>query len=249
MAQVDLYKRTKGHVAPVIELPGSSIWQGASTKDVVDQGTFTFVEWDKRVWAVTNAHVIEARRDRAGDIPSVLSVALDRWRPIPGKLRYLGGAGCPRARYDLAIIEWQDPSALKRANKTPLLLSEHVDLPDPDEIVLSVGYPGHLRTEATPDTASHGLMHIIGTVRSSVADNIVIRDSLPGLDPTMSVGGISGGPVLRLFEAGYEIVAITYEGIGPGDTGGAVYTDDMLSSCAIPFDGAMLDHCITTGCR
>lgn len=100
-----LFKTTKQHVAPIIELKADALWQGATLHSVVDQGTMTFVRWQQRTYALTNEHVVRAYRGRES---SVLSVALQEWQYIPARLLYVGGASCTRWPYDLAVFEWLD---------------------------------------------------------------------------------------------------------------------------------------------
>jgi hypothetical protein len=222
------------------------IWKGASEQDIINQGTLTFVKWDHRVWAITNAHVVQAYRQAESD---VLSVALRSWQAIPGKLRFLGGDACRKAPVDLAIFEWYDVDALARAGKVPVDLGDEFDSPNVGEVVLVVGYPGSLREQVDSMTAAHQLAHVFATVRSVMSDNVLVRDEHDTLDREARFGGISGGPVFRVREEAYSLACITYEGMAPGDAQGSVYGENMVISASIPFSGELLDSYISMGCH
>jgi hypothetical protein len=83
----------------------------------------------------------------------------------------------------------------------------------------------HHRREATPAQAAHGLYHIVVTVRFSDLENLQLRDAMEGLDSAVRFGGVSGGAVLRITaDSNYSLAGIVYEGLGPADLTGSVYT-------------------------
>lgn len=140
-------------------------------------------------------------------------------------------------------------SVLQKASKCPIALPEEPNLPESDELVLCVGYPGALRREATPEQAAHGLYHIVVTVRFSDLDNLQLRDAIAGLDSAIRFGGVSGGAVLRIAADGnYSLAGIVYEGLGPADLTGSVYSADMIVAAAVPIWGKRLEALIASGC-
>jgi hypothetical protein len=87
------------------------------------------------------------------------------------------------------------------------------------------------------------------TVRFSDLDNLQLRDAIEGLDNAIRFGGVSGGAVLRIADDGnYSLAGIVYEGLGPADFTGSVYSADMIVAAAVPIWGKRLEALIASGC-
>lgn len=236
-----LTANTKRHIVPLLEVKASVIWKGGSPSSIVDQGTMTLVRWKKRVYGLTNHHVVNAYRIREGE-PTIPCLALKPWGPIPGRIVY---ESLDESQPDLAVIQITDESALKAAGKTPHDLPATPNLPELEELTLCVGYPGNERKPLTSQVMKHPIFHVLTTCRYKAPDRLVFRDHEADVDADVRLGGFSGGVIFRLGTSdGYSFTGLIYEGAGPADLKDGLLGTDGIHIFGFPFYGMMLDSLV-----
>jgi len=220
---------------------------------ILGQGTLTFIEYRGECYALTNQHVLgddwEERLKKYS-----LMVAFDRhsfWGISPIFISppepHKNPLYPPHFPRDIAIFPFsKSRHKLAKAGKEPVALQE--DMPEirPEEIVLSVGFPGEEREAVSRETCGHRLAHVFGTVRSASKDSIVIQEDNPKRDKAISFGGMSGGPIFKFDENSglYEFIGLNYEarGFKRKNIQGEVEFGDDIWIFGFPFYGRLFQE-------
>lgn len=171
---------------------------GGQPGPILHNGTITFMRTPQRLLGVTAAHVInEYVADNASE-PVLLQIGDAALNP-PDIIDV-------SARVDLATVAISE-SDIRAAGKSIVPLSVWPPMvPQEGRGILLGGYPGNERRQIEPGAAEWGLFTALGIARTVVHPQItwlVEREWASGdLPENADLGGISGGPLIGLFESG-----------------------------------------------
>ena len=203
-------------------------WHAPTTsgeRGIVGNGTLTIARSRQRLFAVTAYHVVDgyfAARDadprticQIGNLPfdQLMSRIIDR-------SGYRDDTDDNDGRHDLCTIEITE-AEVTALRKEPVTLGDSPGVQEGRGILFG-GFPGAWRRELAPREAEfRGLRGIGVSVRVSDTQITWVRDpdldthvaGLPELQPHANLGGISGGPMIGLFETPGHILYFQLAGI------------------------------------
>jgi hypothetical protein len=182
-----------------------------SRAEILDSGTVTFVRTRRRLMAITAAHVVR----RYGEAHSAAT-----W-PLQLQLMH--------AVLNMEVIDISDDLDLATLAIDDKLLSrigKDVEplstwpprVPQEGRGILLAGYPGVYRLQPKPMEVNWGLFPVLGVANRVLRDQITwVADRKPDiktdLPPEVWLGGISGGPLIGLFESANRLVSHVLSGI------------------------------------
>jgi hypothetical protein len=170
-----------------------------SSAEILNSGTVTFVRTPKRLMAVTAARVIRCYEKTHADATwplqlQVMSAGLN--------LQVIGISD----ELDLATLAIDDKLLSSIGKEVEPLSTWPPRLPQEGRGILLAGYPAVDRLQPKPMELSWGLFTALCIARSAIRDQITwvaerspdIKTDLP---PNHRLGGISGGPLIGLFQS------------------------------------------------
>lgn len=164
-------------------------------------GTMTFAHIDDHVFGVTALHVLEEYEKTTLDHP----VPCFLWeRPFAFEV-------IDRSpKLDLVTLRLPPSFAATLGRKVvPLPLGNNRDVVLEGRGIMLCGYPGSERLVTEEPAIDWGLFTALGVARHVTPDQIswkpdpayhVPQPGIPALPPNQNLGGISGGPLVALFE-------------------------------------------------
>jgi len=173
----------------------------------LNNGTITVVRTPKKLFGITAAHVVDQYNEdvqKGGVTLQVKDKVIDGLRIINSS-----------SRRDLATFEL-DEQLVKKLGLEPIDLSSQPTVEGKG--LLLAGYPGTTRVYAEPMQIEWSPFFAITTARTVTPDQITIlvppddrvRNSLP---LNCNLGGISGGPVIGIFETKSYVASHSLSGV------------------------------------
>lgn len=209
-----LSKATAKHCVAIMPcLPSKVIFQGSDNHND-GQGTLTLVEYNDRLYGVTNEHVVKSdEKELSGFLVAIKKHTFINRKPIfTSKINDL------HFPYDIAIFDLEDMrNEFYSYGKQGVILND-ANL-KADELFLAVGFPGDLREKKERGIMAHSLAHIVIECRGFSENRITAFSSANDLNEAKRTdfGGISGGALFKVLDDDspeYELVGICYEGRG-----------------------------------
>jgi hypothetical protein len=166
--------------------------------EIFDNGTLTFVHTPHRLMAITAAHVVRGFQaaHAAAKRPIHLQVmnAILNLEPI---------AICDRL--DLATLAIDDDLLARLGKEIQPLSTWPPTLPQPGRGIMLAGYPGGDRRQLSPTAVEWGLFTALGIARTVISHQITWvaernADIITNLPLQHRLGGLSGGPLIGIFE-------------------------------------------------
>jgi hypothetical protein len=165
-------------------------------------------------------------------------LALGRHTPLTG-LVARSESRDPDFPFDIAVFEL-DFEHLEHEGKVPLALNDAPSLLQEGEIALAVGFPGKARSFADEFRMNHPLCYVSAACRAVSDRCIRLYEHVPDQRPNFSVGGMSGGPILRIDSPlTYSLAGIVSEGRGRIDAEGGQIAESLWVS-GFPFGATLL---------
>jgi hypothetical protein len=170
---------------------------------IQSNGTVTYARIGSETVGITAAHVVRGFEEAKGNGPCVLQIG--------------------NAAYDLDIIAIDDaldlavlrlPTAMIASLGKPIIplsLCRPGDVVQEQRGIMLAGFPGEDRLEGDGKPIGWGLLVVIGVARrvnemqitwSPDYENHIPAEGIPDLERNKNFGGISGGPLIGLFEKG-----------------------------------------------
>tara|TARA_R110002110_G_scaffold376568_2_gene586696 strand:+ start:204568 stop:205224 length:657 start_codon:yes stop_codon:yes gene_type:complete len=185
-------------------------------REIVSNGTVTFVETPQRILGITAAHVIRSYESAAADAAVRLQLGDAIIDDLPQRLIQISDT------LDLATFAL-DQSVLTSIGRpaAPITLWPPKRPHEGYGIMLG-GYPGQERDIDQPLNVTFGLFTALGIARMVSDDQItwlVERDfevesaSVPSMPSHYDLGGISGGPLITTIENPTNFVTFRLGGI------------------------------------
>ncbi|MCF8036142.1 MAG: serine protease [Desulfobacteraceae bacterium] len=184
-----------------------------------DQGTMTFIEFKENYYGITNKHVIGDKLTKS-HAKGTFWVALENHRPVPGELIFESTQNNIDFPYDIAVFHLAK-NEIDKSKKIPFKLNDiepYIEVGK--ENLLSVGFPGLLRSAYDSETQIHPMYHVVSTCHSFTDRMIYLESDLPEDKRNVKFGGMSGGPIFKIGDNDstyYELVGIVFEGKGFAD--------------------------------
>jgi hypothetical protein len=230
---------TKLHIAPIFRVNPLDAAIHGTSEDMVDQGTMTFVTYKGHCFGLTNQHVV-------GDfqrVPpqSAFMLALDRHRPLPGRLIFVSDASNIDFPHDIAVFILHEPT-IRSGGKAPIPLVHPQNPVVEGETYLALGYPGHVRGRAGDHTV-HPIYHIVTTCISASDRKLVFHDELAPSQDVMRFGGISGGAIMTSdTDDNYSLAGIVFEGRGQHEDVEQRSSDTDIWVYGVPVSATWMDQ-------
>ena len=161
---------------------------------ILHSGTVTVVQGPSRIFGITAAHVLEQYRRDAGEAPVSIQI-LDR---LIDEMEVIDSS----EKRDLATINLAE-GLVKSLGLEPLQWPPAP--PTERRGIIMAGYPAEWRTEVRPMELEWKTFSAITTARTVTQEQVValisreewVSNTLP---LNSNLGGISGGPIIGLFE-------------------------------------------------
>jgi len=209
-----LSKATAKHCVAIMPCsPTKVIFQGSDNHND-GQGTLTLVEYNDRLYGVTNEHVVKSEEKELSDF----LVAIKKHTFINRKPIFTSNINDLHFPYDIAIFDLEDmKNEFRKYGKQGVSLNG-ASLKE-DELFLAVGFPGELRETKEGGIMAHSLAHIVIACKGFSEHRITAFSSANDLNEAERIdfGGISGGALFKVLDDDipeYELVGICYEGSG-----------------------------------
>jgi hypothetical protein len=168
---------------------------------IIANGTITFVRTPSRLFGVTANHVIQDYEALIGSEGLVAQIFQARYEP-----KIISRS----ERLDLITLDIPEQILSELGKKiVPLSLPRPHDAPQEGRGILLGGYVGQERREVSPSIVEWGMLGAVGVARRVSEKQITWSPDrehhidvlgLPPLPPHKDLGGISGGPLIALFE-------------------------------------------------
>lgn len=182
-----------------------------TSAEILNSGTVTFVRTSKRLMAITAAHVVRCyeKTHAAATWPvhlQLMNAALN--------LEVIGISD----DLDLATLAIDDKLLSRLGKEVEPLSSWPPRSPQEGRGILLAGYPAVDRLQTKPMEVNWGLFTALCIARRVIRDQITwvaerspdIKTDLP---PNHRLGGISGGPLIGLFESANYLIRHVLSGI------------------------------------
>jgi hypothetical protein len=166
--------------------------------EILNSGTVTFVRTPKRLMAITAAHVVRGYEEIQAT--ATLPLQLQVMNAVLN-LEVIDISDV----LDLATLAIDDKLLARTGKEVEPLTNWPPRLPQEGRGILLGGYPAADRLEPRPMELNWGLFTVLGIARRVIGDQITWvaerdHDVNTDLPPNHRLGGISGGPLIGLFE-------------------------------------------------
>jgi hypothetical protein len=179
--------------------------------EILNSGTVAFVRTPKRLMAITAAHVVRCyqKTHAAATWPLHLQVMNAAFN-----LEVIGISD----DLDLATLAIDDKLLSKIGKNVEPLSTWPPRVPDEGRGILLAGYPAADRLQPNSMEVNWGLFTALGIARRVIRDQINwVAERTPDiktdLPPSHRLGGISGGPLIGLFESAGHLTQHVLSGI------------------------------------
>ena len=215
MSPPNLFSKTSKHVVAIFHAnPIELVVEGSPNCIKRRQGSLSLIKYRGHCFGITNQHVIEEATRRQ----HTFYVALEKHRPVPGRLLFQSTQANPDLSFDLAVF-LLDEEAIRSGNKNPVDLERSFECLSEGDQALAVGFPGTEQRMENLVQMSHGLYHVVAQCHCASDRKIILQEQLtPPDNQVIRFGGMSGGAIFRLTNAdSYSFSGVVFEGRGFDD--------------------------------